>query len=75
MNSLIMKYSLELADGDGKPSGQFVFKKRNVEYAADEILKTHMSLTKPEERKAFLEKNFERAWTHYDTAGAGQLDV
>ena len=70
-----MKYALELADDSGKPTGTFVFKKQNAKWAADEILQTHMSLTEAPARAAFLDKNFEKAWTHYDTAGAGQLDV
>ena len=75
MNSMIMNYALELADDSGKPTGKFVFKKKHARLAAQEILSTHMSMTDAAEREAFLEKNFENAWTHYDTAGAGQLDV
>ena len=70
---MIMKYATELADDKGKPTGEFVFKPSDAKLGADEILSTHMSMTKPEERKAFLDKNFDEMWKRYDTANEGQI--
>ena len=74
MNSLIMKYSLEEATPQGVKTGKFVFKKLHALLAAEEILETHMSM-KPKEQKAFLDKNFEKTWTHFDTMNEGKLAV
>merc|ERR1712226_621200 len=44
MNSMIDKYALELATPDGKPTGNFVFKKVNAYMAAQEVVATHLGL-------------------------------
>lgn len=51
MNSMINNYALELATPEGKPTGQFVFKKGNARQAAYEIVDTHLGLKGAEAEK------------------------
>ena len=74
MNSLIMKYSLELATPDGVKTGKFVFKKVNAQLAAAEVLETHMGLTGKAEED-YMTKNFERVFSNLDPGNQGYIEV
>ena len=74
MNSMIMKYSLELTTDDGKKTGKFVFKKVNAKLAAEEVLETHMGLT-GKAQADYMDKNFEKVFTNLDAAGQGYIEV
>ena len=41
---MIDKYALEKATEDGKPTGNFVFKRTNAYMAAQEVVATHLGL-------------------------------
>ena len=41
---MIKTYALELATPEGKPTGKFVFKKKNALDASKEIVATHLGL-------------------------------
>ena len=74
MNSMITKYALELATPQGKPTGEFVFKKANAEMAAYEILETHMGLT-GKKAQDYMDKYFDKTWKHFDTADDGKIEA
>ena len=74
MNSMIMKYSLELTTPEGQKTGKFVFKKVNAKLAAEEVLETHMGL-KGKEEEDYMKKNFEKVFTNLDAAGQGYIEV
>ncbi len=74
MNSLIMKYSLELATPDGVKTEKFVFMKVNAQLAAAEVLETHMGLTGKAEED-YMAKNFERVFSNLDPGNQGYIEV
>ena len=74
MNSMINKYALELSTPEGKPTGQFVFKKMNAKQAAYEIVDTHLGL-KGAEAEKYLTENFDKTWSHFDTANDGKVEA
>ena len=73
-SSMIEKYALEEATKDGRPTGKFVMKKLHTLLAAQEVLATHAAM-EGKEQDEFLDKNFEKAWEHFDQANEGKLAV
>ena len=61
MNSMITKYATELSTDSGKPTGQFVLKKKEALDASREVIGTHMSLT-GKAADDYLAANFEKTW-------------
>ena len=71
---MINKYALEIATPQGKPTGNFVFKKLNAKMAAYEIVDTHLGL-KGKEAEEYLNKYFDKTWDHFDTALDGKVEA
>ena len=71
---MITKYAVELATPEGRPTGQFVFRKQNAKAASWEILDTHLGLKGDDARK-YLDQYFEKTWRHFDTAGDGKIEA
>ena len=74
MNSMITNYALELTTPDGKPTGNFVFKKANALEAAQEVVGTHLKL-QGKEKQEYLAKYFDKTWEHFDTALDGKIEA
>ena len=74
MHSTIMKYSIEEASKDGKPTGKFVLKKSGARELATEVVGTHMGL-KGKEAEDYLKTNFDETWNYYDTADHGKIEA
>ena len=74
MRSMITNYAFEKSTPTGQPSGVFVFRPKDARYAAYEILDTHLGL-KGKDASDYLDKYFDAAFRHYDTAGTGEIEV
>ena len=74
MNSMITKYATELSTDSGKPTGQFVLKKKEALEASKEVIGTHMSLT-GKAADDYLAANFEKTWNHFDSKPDGWIDA
>ena len=71
---MIMKYSLEETLDAGVKTDKFVLKRSHAKEAAREVIGTHMNLH-GKEAEDYLDKNFEAAFEHFDTANEGKLDA
>ena len=74
MNSMINNYAVEESKPDGTPTGKFVLKKNDAYQAAIEVTRTHMGLN-GEAQKKYLDENFDKTWTHFNTADDGKIEA
>ena len=56
------------------PTGNFFVKKSSGKMAAKEVIGTHLGL-KGTAAKSYLDEYYDKAWAHFDIAGAGLLGV
>ena len=71
---MIDKYALEKASADGKPTGNFVFKRTNAYMAAQEVVATHLNLH-DKANTDYLDKYFDKTFKHFDTADDGEIEA
>ena len=74
MNSMITKYALELTTPEGKPTGNFVFKRTQALMAAQEVVGTHLKLD-GKAKEDYLNQYFDKTWEHFDTALDGKIEA
>ena len=74
MRSMINNYALELTTPEGKPTGNFVFKKTQAFMAAQEVVGTHLKL-QGKAKEDYLNKYFDKTWEHFDTALDGKIEA
>ena len=84
MRSMVKKYAFEkrtpieqLEDGTkigGEPTGSFWMGKKDMMYAAKEVLATHKGLT-GDKLSSYLDTYFDRAWENFDPMGDGAVEV
>merc|ERR1712146_725942 len=84
MRSMITKYAHEkrtsieeLDDGTkigGEPTGSFWMTKKDMMYAAKEVLNTHKGLS-GDKLSSYLDTYFDKAWENFDPNGDGQVEV
>jgi len=84
MRSMITKYAHEkrtsieeLDDGTklgGEPTGAFMMGKKDMQYAAKEVLATHKGL-KGAAAADYMDTYFDKAWSNFDVNGDGAIEV
>jgi hypothetical protein len=84
MRSMITKYAHEkrtpieeLDDGTkigGEPTGTFMMGKKDMQYAAKEVLATHKGL-KGAAAADYMDTYFDKAWSNFDVNGDGAIEV
>jgi len=84
MRSMITKYAHEkrtpieeLDDGTkigGEPTGTFMMGKKDMQYAAKEVLGTHKGL-KGAAAAEYMDTYFDKAWSNFDVNGDGAIEV
>merc|ERR1719223_172029 len=84
MRSMVKKYAYEkrtpieaLEDGStvgGEPTGSFWLGKKDMTYAAKEVLATHKGL-KGQALSDYLDTYFDKAWDNFDVNGDGAIEV
>ena len=71
---MINNYSIEKADGDGNPTGNFVMNESTMRAAASEVLCTHKGLCAAKLQE-YLDTYFAKAWGHFDVNRTGSIEV
>jgi len=84
MRSMITKYAHEkrtpieeLDDGSkigGEPTGVFMMGKKDMQYAAKEVLGTHKGLSGAALAQ-YMDTYFDKAWSNFDVNGDGAIEV
>lgn len=84
MRSMVKKYAFEkrtpieqLEDGStigGEPTGSFWLSKKDMQYAAKEVLATHKGLS-GDKLASYMDTYFDRAWDNFDPNGDGAVEV
>ena len=84
MRSMLKKYAFEkrtareeLDDGSiigGEPTGSFWLSKKDMTYAAKEVLGTHKGLS-GDKLSTYMETYFDKAWENFDVNGDGAVEV
>ena len=84
MRSMIKKYAHEkrtqieeLDDGSkigGEPTGTFAMSKKDMQYAAKEVLGTHKGLSGGALAE-YMDTYFDKAWENFDVNGDGAIEV
>ena len=84
MRSMLKKYAFEkrtpieeLDDGTkigGEPTGSFWLAKKDMMYAAKEVLGTHKGLS-GDKLSSYLDTYYDRAWENFDPNGEGEIEV
>jgi len=84
MRSMLKKYAFEkrtpieeLDDGSkigGEPTGSFWLSKKDMTYAAKEVLGTHKGLS-GDKLAAYMDTYFDKAWENFDVNGDGAVEV
>jgi hypothetical protein len=60
---MIMSYSLELKDEDGKPTGKFFMDEASAKQACSEVLTNNFAV---KDLESYLSTYWSKAWSHFD---------